>query len=139
MSIIHYNNNPNQRPSNGKLNYDSFMSCALAVCVGILPPLFMVIFTYNRQMLSMLPGIMAFSGSLSLLLVIPFLFHRGYKKKKDFIAAGGDPTGINLWMFGSMGGKLLENGTWQWQKMAPVREDYYTTQTTSAKEIRNSK
>lgn len=70
-------------------------------------------------------------------LFVFYHLHRGYRKRKDFITAGGDPTGMTLWMFGSIGGKLLADGTWQWKKLSPAREDYYSSEMTPLKEAMN--
>lgn len=41
-------------------------------------------------------------------------FRYAKKQKAAYIAAGGNPTGINLFMFGAMGGKVIAGGLWQW-------------------------
>ena len=45
-----------------------------------------------------------------------YLTHFKYAKRQKaaYVAAGGDPTGITLFMFGAMGGKVVEGGLWQW-------------------------
>ena len=65
------------------------------------------------------------SGSIALTLAIigavigmawyfPAQVRAGRKKRREFIAAGGDPTGISLRQFGVMGGRRLPDGRWQW-------------------------
>jgi hypothetical protein len=140
MPVIHYNNNPNQRPSNGKLIRDAWLNCFLALSAGVTSVGVVSLFSlHNRQFLMMLPLGIGLSVGATLLMFISFHFIRGSRKRREFVSAGGDPTGMNLWMFGSMGGNLLEDGTWQWKKPKPFRNDYYSTQTTSLKDIRISK
>ncbi|MCU1566500.1 MAG: hypothetical protein JWQ56_1437 [Pseudarthrobacter sp.] len=38
----------------------------------------------------------------------------GRIKRREFISAGGDPTGITDHMFGGMGGYRRKDGSWQW-------------------------
>ena len=44
----------------------------------------------------------------------PSHFRYARKKRAQFISVGGDPTGITPWMFGAMGGRILKDGTWEW-------------------------
>lgn len=41
-------------------------------------------------------------------------FRYAKKQRSAYIAAGGNPTGITLFMFGAMGGKVIAGGLWQW-------------------------
>lgn len=129
MTILHYNANPNQRPTNAKLSRESFLSCALVACIGTVWVTVTLLVTGDVTLFNAIPV----SAVIALILFVPFLFHRGFRKRKDFVSAGGDPTGMSLWMFGSMGGKLLADGTWQWEKLPPVREDYYHAENGSLK------
>lgn len=127
MRIIHYNVNPNQRPSNAKLSRDSFMNCVTSASIGsIITPIAALMANTADQPLTM-ALFLPVSIAITVALFLPYHFYRGHRKKKDFIAAGGDPTGITLWMFGSMGGKLLADGTWQWEQLPSSKEDYYNS------------
>lgn len=44
----------------------------------------------------------------------PLHFRHAKKKRAEFVAAGGDPTGITPFMFGAMGGRRLKDGSWEW-------------------------
>jgi hypothetical protein len=44
----------------------------------------------------------------------PSNLRSGRIKKREFIAAGGDPTGITDHMFGAMSGRKLRDGSWEW-------------------------
>lgn len=51
---------------------------------------------------------------LGLTLYLREHFRVAAKKRKDFVRAGGDPTGITPWMFGAMSGRITEDGVWEW-------------------------
>lgn len=44
----------------------------------------------------------------------PLHFRHARKKRAEFVAAGGGPTGITPFMFGAMGGRRLKDGSWEW-------------------------
>lgn len=136
MKILHYNVNPNQRPTNAKLSWESFMNCSVTASIGSMWVTIPLLVTSDPDpaMFYAIPV----SAAIALILFLPYLFHRGFRKRKNFVSAGGDSTGMSLWMFGSMGGKLLTDGTWQWKKLPPVREEYYLSESDSLK-IKESK
>lgn len=47
-------------------------------------------------------------------LYFPSNLRDGRRKKREFIAAGGDPTGITDHMFGAMAGRKMPDGSWEW-------------------------
>lgn len=44
----------------------------------------------------------------------PANLRSGRIKRREFVRAGGDPTGITDHMFGAMGGHQRPDGRWQW-------------------------
>lgn len=116
------------------------MNCITSASIGsIITPI--AALTANTADLTLtMASFLPVSIVITVTLFLPYHFYRGHRKKKDFISAGGDPTGITLWMFGSMGGKLLADGTWQWKQMPPLKEDYYdSSENTPLKETLSSK
>jgi hypothetical protein len=131
MRILPPNVNPNQRPSNEKLNRESFMNTATAASIGTFLPF--IEFIITKDILRIIPFFLT-SIALTIVLFVLYNLYRGHRKKKQFISAGGDPEGITLWMFGSMGGSLLADGTWRWKKEEEAKKDYYlTTESTPLK------
>lgn len=104
------------------------MGIIVAAIIGLFPITIEAIIAKSLLFIPFIPVV--FLGAL--VLYVPYHFYRGARKKKQFIAAGGDPTGITLWMFGSMGGQLLKDGTWRWKIiLADSRRDYYNSETTT--------
>lgn len=98
------------------------MGIIVASIIGLLPIAIEAIIAKSLLFIPFMP----LSFLFSLILYVPYHLYKGFHKKKQFIASGGDSTGITLWMFGSMGGQLLKDGTWQWKKLPPARDDYYS-------------
>ena len=59
-------------------------------------------------------------AALGLAGFFPLHLREGRIKKAKFIAAGGDPTGMSVLMFGAMSGRALPDGTWEW--ITPKRD-----------------
>jgi hypothetical protein len=65
----------------------------------------------------------SFLGTVAFIFVFHVLHRkRAEAKKAEFVAAGGDPSGITQWMFGAMPGRTLPDGTWAWTSIS----DRYT-------------
>lgn len=104
------------------------MGIIVAAIIGLFPITIEAIIAKSLLFIPFIPVV--FLGAL--VLYVPYHFYRGARKKKQFIAAGGDPTGITLWMFGSMGGQLLKDGTWRWKIIVDYsRGEYYNSETTT--------
>jgi hypothetical protein len=119
MAYPHVYNSPdnfdvNERPSNRQLKTYAMIQCVLTVLFGVvvLPILYVVIGGDPKGVVSTLFAVI---GAVGFLFVFRrFHLKRGRNKKAEFISAGGNAAGITTWMFGSMPGKLLDDGRWQW-------------------------
>ena len=97
---------PNARQRNTQLIWIGILQFFLIAILGILClPLIYVLVTGQREttMTSLVSAVIA------MLAFAPLYFKHGVSQRKQFIANGGDPTGMNLWMFGAMGGEEWKN------------------------------
>jgi hypothetical protein len=112
------NNDPNQRLSNRSLRFwAGFWTVFWTLLAGVgfaVGYVFLSNLIFGRPygILSILFFVLG--CGLGLALYLPDHFKRAYKKREDFVRAGGDPTGITPWMFGAMGGRISEDGVWEW-------------------------
>lgn len=73
------------------------------------------VFWFSDDPLGSVAAAFAIAGAIiGMALYFPAQVRHGRKKRREFIAAGGDPTGISLRQFGVMGGRSLPDGRWQW-------------------------
>lgn len=91
---------PEPRPNNAQLVWIGILQFFLAAIAGILfLPLIYVLFTGQRE--TAITSLI--SAGIAMLAYLPLYLKYGTEKKKQFIDGGGDPRGMNLWMFGAMG------------------------------------
>lgn len=53
-------------------------------------------------------------AAIGMSLYFPHNRRNGRIKRREYVRAGGDPTGITDHMFGAMGGYQRPDGKWQW-------------------------
>lgn len=93
-------NSTNPRPTNSQLVWIGILQFVLIAILGAwFWPLIYVIFTGQRETVETA----LISAGISVLVYVPLYFKHGIAQRKQFIANGGDPKGMNLWMFGAMG------------------------------------
>lgn len=89
------------RPSNTALIW---MGILQFVMVGVLGAVFLpfvyILFTGQRETLMTA----LISAGIAMIVFAPLYFKHGASQRKQFVAGGGDPLNMNLWMFGAMGG-----------------------------------
>lgn len=127
MSYPHVYNSPdnfdvNKRPSDRRLKVYATIRCLLTVLFGTImtPVAYVWISGEPKGVISL-----AFFFIGAAVFIAFFYFMHGRRadmKKAEFIAAGGDPTGITRWMFGAMTGRTLDDGSWEWT--TPPSEGY---------------
>lgn len=104
-------NNPNDRPTNAQLRRNGVLQF---IGVGIFGT------WVTAVIFAAVTGTpegarIAILGGLAALVVWAFVYFRYARKQREkFIIAGGNATGMSLFMFGAMGGDLKEDGTWDW-------------------------
>lgn len=103
------------RPSNASLTSGVIVRFALsAIPLAVLFPL-PYVFWFSSEPSSTVSGTLSIIGAvIGMALYFPHNLRAGRNKRREFIAAGGDPTGISLLQFGAMGGHRLDDGRWQW-------------------------
>ena len=112
------NNDPNQRPGSRNLRFwAGFWTAFWTLLAGVglaVGYVFLSNLVFGRPygVLSILFFVLG--CGLGLALHLPDHFKRARKKREDFVRAGGDPSGITPWMFGAMGGRITEDGVWEW-------------------------
>ena len=105
------------RPSNASLAVGFIVWCILVSIPGSL--LAGMIYYFLNPSESNTQGLLiaGLIGSIvSITLYIPYHLRKGRKKRAEFISAGGDATGISTFLFGSMGGRILPDGRWEWSQ-----------------------
>lgn len=103
-----------KRPSNASLTRAIVVGFFLSAMPGavVLPLLYSWLpFEPNAVWVIALATI---GGLIGMLAYIPGIKREGRRKRREFVAAGGDPEGISLRQFGVMGGMKLDDGRWQW-------------------------
>ncbi|WP_395399414.1 hypothetical protein ACHMXB_14625 [Arthrobacter sp. UC242_113] len=90
------NNDPNQRTSNGSLQFWSgFWTLLFGVGAAV-----GYVFPTDRHPIGIISILFFVVGCvIGLGLYLPDHFHRARKKRGEFVKGGGDPTGITPWMF----------------------------------------
>lgn len=115
---VQRNNDPNQRPSNGSLQFwAGFWTVFWTLLFGVgaaVAYVFLSSLTFGRPygILSILFFVLG--CGLGLAMYLHNHFQRARSKREEFIKAGGDPAGITPWMFGAMRGSISEDGVWEW-------------------------
>lgn len=105
------------RPSNGSLTSGMIVRFILSAALGaIVLALPYSLFTPGEPRGDIAITLIALGAILGMSVRLPVHLRNGQKKRREFIAAGGDPTGISLLQFGSMGGQVLPDGRWQWSE-----------------------
>lgn len=103
-----------ERPSDRRLKTYAMIQCVLTVLFGMIitPVAYVVIGGNPKGVVSLTFAVI---GAVGFFFIFRALHLRHARKRKaEFVAAGGDPEGITLWMFGSMPGQTLPDGRWQW-------------------------
>lgn len=104
----------NNRPSNASLTGAVVVGLVLSALPGA------VILTLLYSWISGDPTagwtitLAAIGAAIGIAMYFPANARSGRMKKREFISAGGDPTGISIQQFGAMGGMKLDDGRWQW-------------------------
>ena len=100
MSKRSKNTDPNSRLSNTQLIWLGILQFTLIAVIGVFAfPLVYVVLTGQRE--TILTALV--SAVIAVTLFSPFYFRHAIVQKKQYIASGGDASGMNLWMFGAMG------------------------------------
>lgn len=105
------------RPTNGSLTRGYIARIILSAIPGavVLPMPYTFWFSDEPSTNTML--VLALIGAvIGIAIFIPISLRNGKRKRAEFISAGGDPTGIKLHQFASMGGEILPDGRWRWMK-----------------------
>jgi hypothetical protein len=103
-----------KRPSNGTLIFLLGFRLFLSALPGsvILPLIYDWLFPSSEDNFKLL---LAFIGGvIGMAIYLPLNLRSGRRKRAEFVSAKGDPTGINDYMFGVMGGRKFEDGGWEW-------------------------
>lgn len=115
---VQRNNDPNQRPGNRSLRFwAGFWAVLWTLLFGVGAA---VGYVFLSNLLIGRPfGILSIlffvlGCGLGLALYLRGYSNRAREKRDEFVRAGGDPTGITLWMFGAMTGRIAEDGAWEW-------------------------
>lgn len=108
------NHNPNARYSNKKLHsYAVSHAVLISLAFGVgFAVLYVFISGDPIGFLSVTFFVLGCGAGLAVF--FPSHFRYARKKREQFVSAGGDPTGMTLFMFGAMGGRLKEDGSWEW-------------------------
>jgi hypothetical protein len=110
------NHNPNARYSNKKLHaYAVTHAVVTSLAFGIGSAVIHVFASGNPiGYLSVAFFILGCGAGLAVF--FPSHFRHARNKRAQFLSAGGDPTGMTLFMFGAMGGHLTKEGGWEWYR-----------------------
>lgn len=91
---------PSPRPSNTRLVWNGILQFTLVGILGAFClPLIYILLTGQRE--TIVTGLV--SAGTAVLAFGPLYFKHAVSQRKKFIADGGDPATMNLWMFGAMG------------------------------------
>jgi hypothetical protein len=104
----------NNRPSNASLNAAFVVGLVLSAIPGA------AILTLLYSLISGDPtvgwtiALASIGAAIGASIYFPANARSGRIKRREFTSAGGDPTGISIQQFGAMGGRKLDDGTWEW-------------------------
>lgn len=94
------------RPSNTRLAWMGILQFTLIAILGAFClPVVYVLVTGQRETITTA----LVSAGIATLAFAPLYFKHGVSQRKQFITDGGNPQGMNLWMFGAMGGEEWKN------------------------------
>lgn len=102
------------RPSNASLRFGIVFGFFLSAFPGgiILPLLYVWIIPEPTGGWAIVCA--AIGALIGMSMYFPHNLRDGRIKRREYVKAGGDPTGISDHMFGAMGGCENKDGQWQW-------------------------
>lgn len=103
-----------KRPSNAALTRAFCVGAVLSMIPGgvILPMPYVFIASEPSSIIYICLTIVG--ALIGIAFYLPGNLREGRRKRREFVSAGGDPTGISDRQFGAMGGEKLKDGRWQW-------------------------
>lgn len=108
------NSDINKRPSNRSLITTMWVGFFLSAVPGAVLLLLAYVFISGDPTAFWTITTAIVGALIGMSMYFPSNLRDGRRKKREFIAAGGDPTGITDHMFGSMAGRKLPDGSWEW-------------------------
>jgi hypothetical protein len=109
------NSNMDQRPGNASLLSTAVMQLVVIGFAGAVVPAAALMFLRGLPFDFLSASVTALGALVALGIFIPKNLQYARRQKAAYMSAGGDPTGISLFMFGAMGGKVRPDGIWEWR------------------------
>ena len=108
------NHNPNARFSNKQLHLHAVTHAVVTSLAFGIGSAVIYVFVSGNPIGYLSVAFFILGCGAGLAVFFPSHFRYGRKKRAQFVSAGGDPTGMTLFMFGAMGGHLTKDGEWEW-------------------------
>lgn len=108
------NSDINKRPSNRTLTATVWVGFFLSAVPGAVLLLLLYVFISGEPTAFWTVTLAIVGALIGMSMYFPSNLRDGRRNKREFIAAGGDPTGITDHMFGAMAGRKLPDGSWEW-------------------------
>lgn len=102
------------RPTNASLRGGIILGFFLSAIPGAMLLMLLYVWISPEEEAGWLILWTAIGASIGMSMYFPQNLRSGRIKRREYIKAGGDPTGITDHMFGAMGGCQNPDGQWQW-------------------------